>query len=379
MGKQTSKILNDKITNCDANVGPLSPYCRQFALDWSIKDVKLLHARFLKNPTGYGLVKSQFESLLGFKQGVSRADEVFNVLDEDSNGRIDLGLPITGDLNDPQFSYGAIVWKAIGNVLTKIVTAPFLALGALFGGGDSDELGKIEFTAGANTLSPSQREGLKKLGEAQTTRPNLALTVQGTWAPADKTAIQNLQMRRAVATQAGEKLQPGENPDPLALNNETTQKAIEALFEKRFSGGELASLKTGFRKANPGQLEQGVAGKALGQITNLFKDTRELSDAEVNALKGKNFYAVLAQKLQDSEEVSTAQLQTLATERQQLVSSGLTSAGVPAERVKTDTPAPEGRPAVGGAVGGGAGGVGAARLSENVRLGRTTCSGLLIS
>lgn len=257
---------------------------------------------------------------------------------EDSNGRIDLGLPITGDLNDPQFSYGAIVWKAIGNVLTKIVTAPFRALGALFGGGDADELGKIEFTAGANTLSPSQREGLKKLGEALTTRPNLALTVQGTWAPVDKTAIQNLQMRRAVAAQAGEKLQPGENPGPLALNNEATQKAIEALFEKRFSGGELASMKTGFRKANPGQLEQGVAGKALGQLTNLFKDTRELSDAEVNALKGKNFYAVLAQKLQDSEEVSTAQLQALATQRQQLVSTGLTSAGVPAERVKTDAP-----------------------------------------
>lgn len=257
---------------------------------------------------------------------------------EDSNGRIDLGLPITGDLNDPQFSYGAIVWKAIGNVLTKIVTAPFRALGALFGGGDADELGKIEFTAGANTLSPTQREGLKKLGEALTTRPNLSLTVQGTWAPADKAAIQNLQMRRAVATQAGEKLQPGENPGPLALNNETTQKAIEALFEKRFSGGELASLKTGFRQANPDQLEQGVAGKALGQITNLFKDTRELSETEVNALKGKNFYAVLAQKLQDSEEVSAAQLQALATERQQLVSTGLTTAGVPAERVETDAP-----------------------------------------
>ncbi|MEW6204571.1 MAG: DUF748 domain-containing protein [Pseudomonadota bacterium] len=257
---------------------------------------------------------------------------------EDSNGRIDLGLPITGDLNDPQFSYGAIVWKAIGNVLTKIVTAPFRALGALFGGGDADELGKIEFTAGANTLSPSQREGLKKLGEALTTRPNLALTVQGTWAPADKTAIQNLQMRRAVAVQAGEKLEASENPGPLALNSEATQKALEALFEKRFSGGELASLKTGFRKANPGQLEQGVAGKALGQITNLFKDTRELSDSEVNALKGKNFYAVLAQKLQDSEEVSAAQLQALATQRQQVVSTGLTAAGVPAERVKTDAP-----------------------------------------
>lgn len=257
---------------------------------------------------------------------------------EDSNGRIDLGLPITGNLNDPQFSYGAVVWKAIGNVLTKIVTAPFRALGALFGGSAGEELGKVEFAAGANTLSPSQREGLKKLGEALTTRPNLALTVQGTWAPADKTAIQNLQMRRAVATQDGEKLQPNEDPGPLALNNEATQKAIEAVFEKRFSGGELASLKTGFRKANPGQLEQGVAGKALGQITKLFKDTRELNDTEVNALKGKNFYAVLAQKLQDSEEVSTAQLQALATQRQQLVSTGLTAAGVPAERVKTDAP-----------------------------------------
>jgi hypothetical protein len=257
---------------------------------------------------------------------------------EDRNGRIDLGLPITGNLNDPQFSYGAVVWKAIGNVLTKIVTAPFRALGALFGGSAGEELGKVEFAAGANTLSPSQRESLKKLGEALTTRPNLALTVQGTWAPADKTAIQNLQMRRAVATQGGEKLQPNEDPGPLALNNEATQKAIETVFEKRFSGGELASLKTGFRKANPGQLEQGVAGKALGQIANLFKDTRELNDTEVNALKGKNFYSVLAQKLQDSEEVSTAQLQALATQRQQLVSTGLTAAGVPAERVKTDVP-----------------------------------------
>ncbi|MCZ8016233.1 MAG: DUF748 domain-containing protein [Limnobacter sp.] len=256
---------------------------------------------------------------------------------EDSNGRIELGLPITGNLNDPEFSYGAIVWKAIGNVLTKIVTAPFRALGALFGGSEED-LGKVTFTAGANTLSPSQKEGLKKLGEALGTRPNLAVTVQGTWAPEDKTALQNVQMRRAVATQAGEKLQPGEDPGPLALNSEAGQKAIEALFEKRFSAGELASLKTGFRQANPGQLQQGTAGKALGQITNLFKDTRELSSSEINALKGKNFHAVLAQKLQDAETVSTTQLQALATQRQIQISAGLAAAGIAAERLKVGAP-----------------------------------------
>ncbi|HEX4855404.1 MAG TPA: DUF748 domain-containing protein [Limnobacter sp.] len=251
---------------------------------------------------------------------------------EDSNGRIDLGLPITGNLNDPEFSYGAIVWKAIGNVLTKIVTAPFRALGALFGGSE-EELGQVVFNPGANTLSPSQREGLKKLGEALGTRPNLGLTVQGTWAPADKVAIQNLQMRRAVAIQAGEKLGADEDPGPLAVDSPASQKAIEALFEKRLGSGELAALKAGFRKANPGQLEQGVAGKALGQVTKLFKDTRELSQPEVDALKGKNFHSVLAGKLQATEEVSKQQLEKLASQRLQVVMNGLQAAGVAPERL----------------------------------------------
>ena len=46
---------------------------------------------------------------------------------KDSDGRIDLGLPVSGNIDDPQFSYGALIWKAIGNLLTKIVTAPFRA------------------------------------------------------------------------------------------------------------------------------------------------------------------------------------------------------------------------------------------------------------
>lgn len=270
-------------------------------------------------------------------QGRDLPLELAVALLQDSNGRIDLGLPITGNLNDPQFSFGDIVWKTIGNVLTKIVTAPFRALSSLFGSG-GEELGNVAFNPGANTLSPSQRESLKKLGEALTTRPNLALTVQGTWAQADKTAIQNLQMRRAVALQAGEKLQANEDPGPLAMNSESTQEAIEALFEKRFGSGELASLKTGFRSANPGELEQGLAGQAFGQLANLFKDTRELSTAEISALKGKNFHAVLAQKLQDAEEVTPSQLQALATQRQDLISKALAAAGVAAERLKVGAP-----------------------------------------
>ena len=49
---------------------------------------------------------------------------------KDSNGRIDLGLPVSGNLDDPQFSWGALIWKAFTTVVTKIVTAPFRAFGA---------------------------------------------------------------------------------------------------------------------------------------------------------------------------------------------------------------------------------------------------------
>src|SRR4029077_9127129 len=52
---------------------------------------------------------------------------------KDSDGRIDLGLPVSGNLDDPQFNYGAVIWKAVGTLLTRIVTAPFRALGSLFG------------------------------------------------------------------------------------------------------------------------------------------------------------------------------------------------------------------------------------------------------
>ncbi|HEX7645776.1 MAG TPA: DUF748 domain-containing protein, partial [Noviherbaspirillum sp.] len=54
----------------------------------------------------------------------------------DRNGVIDVNLPVSGSLDDPQFSIGAIVFKAIGNLIAKAVTQPFAMLGHLFGGGE---------------------------------------------------------------------------------------------------------------------------------------------------------------------------------------------------------------------------------------------------
>jgi len=61
-------------------------------------------------------------------------------------GEIDINLPVSGSLNDPQFSIGGIIVRVIINLLTKAITAPFSLLAAAFGGGE--ELGYLEFPAG---------------------------------------------------------------------------------------------------------------------------------------------------------------------------------------------------------------------------------------
>jgi hypothetical protein len=121
---------------------------------------------------------------------------------QDSDGRIDLGLPVAGSLDDPQFSYGGLIWKAITNVLTKIVTAPFRALGALFGG-SGEKVENVAFEPGAKVLTPPEREKLLKVAAVLGKRPKLALAVGGIHAEVDRVALQEVQLRRAVLTASG--------------------------------------------------------------------------------------------------------------------------------------------------------------------------------
>src|SRR6201996_5844685 len=74
---------------------------------------------------------------------------------KDANGVIDLDLPVTGSLDDPQFRVGPIIWKVFVNLLEKAVTAPFKLLGSLFGGGE--EMNVVEFAPGSAALdAPAQ-------------------------------------------------------------------------------------------------------------------------------------------------------------------------------------------------------------------------------
>ena len=96
----------------------------------------------------------------------------------DRNGVIDVDLPLSGSINDPQFRIGPLIWKAIGNLIVKAVTAPFSLLTGGLGGGSGDS-SVVAFAAGSSTVTPTARESLDKVAKALTDRPALRMTVVG--------------------------------------------------------------------------------------------------------------------------------------------------------------------------------------------------------
>ncbi len=250
---------------------------------------------------------------------------------QDSDGRIDLGLPVSGSLDDPHFSYGGIVWKAIVNVLTKIATAPFRALGALFGGGEKFE--NIVFEAGNSQLTPPEREKLVRLAGVLNKRPNLSLEVHGVYAETDRVALQDRQLRRTVLEKSGQHIEGDGDPGPISTRQPKIQSALENIFSDRFGSRELAALKEGFRKANPGQLEESNADKVMSRLSGLFHEKRNLNAQEVAQMKGADFYAVLFVRLRDKVIVDNERLLALAATRGEFTSTALKAAGAPAERI----------------------------------------------
>ena len=97
----------------------------------------------------------------------------------DRNGVIDINLPVSGSLNDPQFSLGSIIFKVIVNLIVKAVLAPFSLLASAFGGG-GEELSQVAFAAGSAVLPEAAKATLDKVAKALIDRPAMKMTVVGT-------------------------------------------------------------------------------------------------------------------------------------------------------------------------------------------------------
>ncbi|MEY4428299.1 MAG: hypothetical protein RLZZ182_988, partial [Pseudomonadota bacterium] len=99
---------------------------------------------------------------------------------KNSRGEIDINLPISGSINDPQFSVGGILWKVVVNLITKALTAPF----SLLMGGGGEEMSFVAFAPGSAVLDEAARKRLDALGAKLADKGGLKLDATG-WADAD--------------------------------------------------------------------------------------------------------------------------------------------------------------------------------------------------
>lgn len=99
---------------------------------------------------------------------------------KDTDGKISIELPVTGDLNNPQFSVMPIVWQTLRNLVVRAATAPFKFIGGLVTGGGSEDLGNVSFAAGSSALSKDAESALNSLSKALKERPALRLEIEGT-------------------------------------------------------------------------------------------------------------------------------------------------------------------------------------------------------
>ncbi|MES3002304.1 MAG: DUF748 domain-containing protein [Pseudomonadota bacterium] len=258
---------------------------------------------------------------------------------KDSDGRIDLGLPVSGDMNDPQFSYGAIVWKAIGNVLTRLVTAPFRALGGMLGI-SGDKLEAVDFDAGSPRLLPPEREKLKQVAQILAKRAQLKLAVPGHYSEAaDGAALRMRAVRLEVAKRAGVKLQEGEEPGPIDTGDRAVRKALRELYAERFGDAELDKAKKTAESATPATPAADSASAAQSDKVPVWRRVTNMVQGEPQVTDAGAFYAQLQQRLNQNQKLAPDALTQLGAQRAEAIVAALKEAGVDGSRASVAPPA----------------------------------------
>ncbi|MCO6060160.1 DUF748 domain-containing protein [Pseudomonas sp. MOB-449] len=157
---------------------------------------------------------------------------------KDTEGKIDIKLPVAGNLNDPQFSVAPIVWQTLRNLVLRAVQAPFNFVAGLVGG-SSEDLGQVPFPAGSSELDAEAQKSLDTLSEALKKRPTLRLEVEGASAKAvDGPLLAEQRLQREyqstyykIAQRRGDKV-PAE-PGQLEVPEDEKAPMLEGIYRTR--------------------------------------------------------------------------------------------------------------------------------------------------
>lgn len=152
---------------------------------------------------------------------------------KDSRGNIDINLPISGSLDDPEFSVGGIVVRVLLNLVVKAVTSPFSLLASAFGGGE--ELSYVEFKPGSAVLTEDSQQRIDTLTKALTDRPALKMDISGRADP--KTDMEGLRQAwvegQIRAAKAAATTPRGKKPDVAGVKVSAAERAkyLEEVYD----------------------------------------------------------------------------------------------------------------------------------------------------
>lgn len=82
---------------------------------------------------------------------------------KDKDDRVEFDVPVSGNIDSPEFSYMKIVWKTLGNLLVKVATSPFRAVGKALG--MSGDLDFIAYNPLQTSFTSEQYNTLNKIAE----------------------------------------------------------------------------------------------------------------------------------------------------------------------------------------------------------------------
>lgn len=227
---------------------------------------------------------------------------------EDADGVIDLEIPVSGDIDDPDFDMGPAIRDAIFSVINSIVTAPFRFLADLITDDNELQISTLRFEPGTGALTGPQEERLLHLADGLSQRPQLILEIPGPVAPeADGEALRISVVDNRIA----ERLEVDETHEEFIERRLTV---IERLYEESDLSPGLAELRREF-----------------------IRDEADINEEEtlpsVIELDAVGFSDELRARLIRAESISEEQLQELAEQRQETVMAVLEDNDVPGDQL----------------------------------------------
>lgn len=205
---------------------------------------------------------------------------------KDRHGRIDIDLPIRGDLKDPDFKYGKAVLSVLLNLLTKIVASPFTLMGKLIpGGGDAEELQYLEFDPGAVAVVATELKKVEAIAKGLDERPGLRLEVTGTADPVRDRKVLALQKLNAQLLARWQRGKGISKQADLPIVEE--ERAITELFDQQRSLQPVAAPAEGAQLLSKPPTIEEMRQQLVGAIPVPDSELRLLAQQRAEQVRGQ--------------------------------------------------------------------------------------------